>query len=174
MELPSIGPFAWLVLAVLLGIGEAISPALVCVWFCAGAAGAFVASMLGAQLLVQAIVFLAVSLLGMVALRPWFKHRVTPGAPGVTDVDALVGRTVTVVEPIQVGLDGRARLGDTTWFARCEDGSALDGGSLARVTAVDGTRLVVAPFGSSDTADKKGVAAGTAASAADEKSNTDR
>lgn len=146
MVFSSFGPIWWLIAAVLLGIVEAVSPALVSIWFCVGAAGAFVASMLGANPLVQVIVFLVLSVVGMVALRPWFKHHVSPGTPGVTDVDAMVGRIVTVTEPIEVGREGRARLADTTWFARREDGLALEKGALATVVEVDGTHLVVKPF----------------------------
>ena len=138
-------PILWLVVAVLLGIVEAASPMLVCIWFCLGAACAFVASLFVDSLFVQAIVFVVASLAMLLALRPFFRRRSTLRESAATDVDAIVGRQVTVTQAIPEGGQGRALLGDTTWNARATQGAAVASGTRCVVAEVSGTCLVVRP-----------------------------
>jgi membrane protein implicated in regulation of membrane protease activity len=138
-------PFIWLGLAVVFGIIEAASPVLVCIWFCAGAGIAFIVSLFCDNILIQSVVFIAASIVMLIALRPFFKHRVAHDATKETDVDAMIGRTVTVTQAIVSNGEGRALLADTTWLARSEDGSAIPTGSRATIVRVDGTRLVLRP-----------------------------
>ena len=142
----SVLTFVWLGAAVVLGVIEAASPMLVCVWFCLGAVCAFAVSFFVHSLLVQLVVFALASLAGLIALRPLMRRRVAAKAgDDVTDVDALVGRTAVVTQAVPAGGEGRALLGDTSWIARCDAGVALSSGQHARVAAVDGTRLVLEP-----------------------------
>ena len=89
----------WLGIAVAFGIVEAAAPALVCIWFCVGAAAAFVVSLFTASILVQVAVFLVVSCVALLALRPFFRKSAKVKAKdALTDVDAYVGREVTVTQ----------------------------------------------------------------------------
>ena len=139
-------PFIWLGIAVVLAFIEAAAPALVCVWFCVGAAAALVTSIFVTDLLVQIIVFLVVSLVALIALRPFIKKRVNVrGDEVATNSDAYIGRDVVVTQNIPEGRQGRVRLGDVSWSARSSSGEAITAGTLAKVDAVDGTVLVVEP-----------------------------
>ena len=51
----------WLAAVIALCVGEAATVGLVCIWFAAGALGAFLAACVGAPLWTQLIVFAAVS-----------------------------------------------------------------------------------------------------------------
>ena len=138
----------WLGIAVAFGIVEAAAPALVCIWFCVGAAAAFVASLFTASILVQVAVFLVVSCVALLALRPFFRKSAKVKAKdALTDVDAYVGREVTVTQEIPAGKDlcGRVRLGDVSWLARTSEGVAVPTGSRVVVKSVDSTVLVVKP-----------------------------
>lgn len=137
-------PIIWLGITVALGVAEAAAPALVCLWYCLGAAVAFVASFFVPDLLVQVIVFVVCSALGLVALRPFMKKSSeSKEKDAVTNADEYVGRTVTVVQGIPQGGTGRVKLADVSWTARMQDGSALPAGSKARVEAVQSTVLVL-------------------------------
>ena len=137
-------PIIWLGITVALGLAEAAAPALVCLWFCLGAAITFVVS----YLLVQVIVFVVCSALGLAALRPFMKKSSeSKEKAAVTNSDEYVGRSVTVVQGIPQDGTGRVRLADVSWSARTKDGSALSAGSKARVEAVESTVLVVSPLG---------------------------
>lgn len=139
-------PFVWLGVAVVAGLVEAASPLLICIWFCLGAAVAFVVSLLVHNLLIQIVVFLVASLLMLVALRPFMRRRVNAKGEPATNADTYIGRVVTITQGITPTRDGRALLGDTSWIAHRADGGALASGSKARVTSVDGARLVVEPL----------------------------
>ena len=119
-----------------------------CLWFCLGAAITFVVSFFVPDLLVQVIVFVVCSALGLAALRPFMKKSSeSKEKAAVTNSDEYVGRSVTVVQGIPQDGTGRVRLADVSWSARTKDGSALSAGSKARVEAVESTVLVVSPLG---------------------------
>ena len=140
-------PIIWLGITVALGLAEAAAPALVCLWFCLGAAITFVVSFFVSDLLVQVIVFVVCSALGLAALRPFMKKSSeSKEKDAVTNSDEYVGRSVTVVQGIPQDGTGRVRLADVLWSARTKDGSALSAGSKARVEAVESTVLVVSPL----------------------------
>lgn len=139
-------PFVWLGVAVVAGLIEAASPLLICIWFCLGAAIAFVVSLFVDNLLVQIAVFLVASLVMLVALRPFMRRRVNAKGEQPTNADTYVGRVVTITQGITPTRDGRALLGDTSWLARRSDGGEMASGSKARVVSVDGARLVVEPL----------------------------
>lgn len=139
-------PLIWLGIAVVLGIIEAMAPMLVCLWFCLGAIVAFVVSLFIDNILIEVIVFVAVSLLALIALRPLMKKRVNAkDADALTDVDTYVGRDVVVTQGIQPGQNGRVRLSDVSWLARTNMDVTIEAGAHARVVKVEGTVLVVEP-----------------------------
>ena len=82
----------WAVATVLLGILEGITAELVAVWFALGALAAFVASLLGASLWVQLVVFFGVSLMSLLATRPLVR-RVLKVRQVPTNADGLVGKS---------------------------------------------------------------------------------
>lgn len=149
--------FIWLGVAVLFALIEAASPMLVCIWFCGGAVLSFAVSFFVPDPVIQLIVFVLASVVLLLACRPFFRHRVAQHGSKETDVDAMVGRTVTVTQAITAGEGGRGRalLADTTWNARTVDARPLPTGSHARIVAVEGTWLLL----SSEAADTPGPAA---------------
>ena len=65
--------FMWLIAIVVFLLLEAATFQFICIWFAGGALGSLVASMLGASLNVQMIVFFIVSALLLVLTRPFVK-----------------------------------------------------------------------------------------------------
>ena len=80
----------WLVLLVVLLVIEMATLGLTTIWFAGGAAAAFVASILGAGLVVQIVVFLAVSILLLVFTRPFAAKYINKNRVR-TNVDRLLG-----------------------------------------------------------------------------------
>ena len=60
----------WVVLLVGLIVVEAVTAQIVTIWFAVGAVAAIVAEMLGAQIWLQWVIFIAVSVVALVATRP--------------------------------------------------------------------------------------------------------
>ena len=62
--------FFWLIAMVLFGVLEAVTVGLTSIWFAVGALAALIAASLGAFALVQVIVFLVVSFVTLLLVRP--------------------------------------------------------------------------------------------------------
>ena len=88
----------------------------------------------------QLIVFAAVSLVGVIWLRPLVVKHITPTTLP-TNTDALVGQSGTVVDTVPAGGLGRVRLSNEEWRATSEASLAV--GEIVRVLEVTGNTLRV-------------------------------
>ena len=134
----------WWIAAAVLAIVEAMVPGASFIWFAAGA------TVVGALALVmplpwwlQLVLFACLS---VAALYFWRRH--ARRNPEESDLPQLnlrsaqyVGQVVVLSEAIVQGY-GRARVGDGTWKVR---GPELPVGTEVRVTAAEGSLLVVEP-----------------------------
>ena len=83
-------PIYWLMLfVVLLGI-EILTMGLTTIWFAGGALAAFLISLIGCPVWLQAVVFIAVSLILLLVTRP-FEIRYLNQKTEKTNVDSLIG-----------------------------------------------------------------------------------
>lgn len=138
------GPFLWLVVAAAMAVIEALSLGLITLWFVVGALAAFVADLLGAPIIAQIALFLVVSVLCLVLLRPVFmKYRARGRAEEVT----LVGERGLVCERIDnAKLTGRVELSNhMTWSARSFDGAPIEPGTPVEVVSQESIKLIVKP-----------------------------
>lgn len=137
--------WGWLVFAALLGIAEVLIPGVFLIWIAIAAAiTGLVALALPIALPLQFLLFAALSIAAVYAGRRWYvDNPVASTDPLLNDRGArLIGRTVTVVEPIVAG-EGRVKVGDSVWSATGPD-TPID--ARVRVTGVNGTILLVEPL----------------------------
>ena len=88
-------PFIWLGVAAVMGIVEVLSLGLITMWFVIGALVAFLANLLGFDLVAQLVVFFLVSIVCLIVLRPVFvKYR----KRGETEEPDVVGQSAIVIE----------------------------------------------------------------------------
>lgn len=135
-------PFVWLAVAVIMAVVEIVSLSLITAWFVVGALVSFVANLLGADVVVQMVVFLVVSLLCLIFLRPVFmKYRKS----GEAHEPTLVGQTALVCEEIDnERLVGRVETSNRmTWVARSADGSVISVGETVVVVDRESVKLIV-------------------------------
>ena len=92
----------------------------------------------------QALVFIVVSILCLLAFRPLaakLRQKITP-----TNGDRNLGREATVLTTVTADLPGRVRLDGVDWNARCATpGDTLTPGQRCRVTELHSTLLIVEP-----------------------------
>ena len=81
------------------GVVEAVTAGLVSIWFVPGAVAGLIAAMAGAGLLIQLVLFLAVSAAALAATRPLVK-KLSAGRAVPTNADRVLGRTARVTETI--------------------------------------------------------------------------
>ena len=145
-------PVAWVVLAIVAGIVEMISPLFGFVFISAAALLAAAAAGIGIGLTGQVVTFSIALLLGLLLLRPRLVAQL--GAPGVPSrTEALVGQQgqITVaVDPV-LGT-GRVTVAGQDWAARSAVAIPVD--TIVRVDGADGIVLHVS------TADSRAVVAG--------------
>ena len=133
----------WVVMLVVLLIVEAVTAQMVTIWFAAGAAAAIAAEILGAQVWLQWIVFVAVSAVALVATRPLVrkltKTRVQP-----TNADRCIGQTAIVVEDIDnIESKGQVNVNGIVWTARSSNGTPFKKDERVIVEKIDGVKLIV-------------------------------
>lgn len=135
----------WFILLVVFILAEASTVAVVSLWFAAGALVAMVASLLGAQLWLQVVLFLAVSGVLLAALRPITKKLFAPRLTR-TNVDAVIGSAGIVTGSINNALSqGQVKLGAMEWTARSTSGEPIEVGTQIVVDRIEGVKVFVSP-----------------------------
>jgi membrane protein implicated in regulation of membrane protease activity len=135
----------WLILAVIFGVGEILTLGFFLAPFAGGAAVAAVASAAGVGFAGSLAVFLAISVVLLLALRPVARaHKRTP--PQIrTGTAALVGKNATVLERIanSEGV-GCVRIDGEVWTARAfmED-ETFEPGARVQVVEIRGATALV-------------------------------
>lgn len=133
----------WLIAAVILGAGEALTTSFFLAPFAGGALAAALVSGVGAGFGIALAVALIVSVVLLLALRPLARsHKRTP--PQIrTGTAALVGREVLVLERItQDG--GLVKLEGEQWSARAYmDGQSFEPGDRVSVVEIRGAHALV-------------------------------
>ena len=135
----------WLIAAAALGIAELLFPGIFLIWIAAAAAGTGLLTLLtGVGVAFQFALFALLAIGAVYLGRRWYAAQpVETADPLLNDRAArLIGRTVTVVAPIEHG-EGRVKVGDSVWNCR---GADCDIGTRVRITGAQGTCLVVEPL----------------------------
>jgi membrane protein implicated in regulation of membrane protease activity len=134
----------WLIAAVLLAIGELLTPGLFFLGPVALAAvGAAVAAGIGGGIVLELIVFIAVSVASLALLRPIARRHIHMPALTRTGTAALVGTKAVVLERVDAN-GGRVRIGGEEWSARAFfEGQTLEPGARVEVAKIEGATALV-------------------------------
>ncbi len=135
----------WLVLMIFFICVEASTVVMVSLWFAAGALVAMIASLLGAQLWLQVVLFAVVSAVLLACLRPVFRKYMKPKISR-TNLDSVIGASGLVTARIDnVMAQGRIKLGAMEWTARSSSGQVIEEGTLIKVDRIEGVKVFVTP-----------------------------
>lgn len=135
----------WLVLLVVFIFVEAATVSVTSIWFAAGALAAMIASMLNAPLWLQITLFMVISILLLLSLRPLLKKYFTPRLTR-TNVDAVIGTQGIVTADIDnIASQGTIKLGAMEWTARSSSGEKLVAGTIVKVDRIEGVKAFVTP-----------------------------
>ena len=138
-------PIVWLAILIAMLVVEANTITLVSLWFAFGALASLIASLLGAEIWLQAVLFLGVSAVLLACLRPLVRKHLTPRITR-TNVDSVVGTQGFVTADIDnVSAAGQVKLGAMYWTARSTSGEPIPEGTLVRVDRIEGVKVFVSP-----------------------------
>lgn len=135
----------WVILGLVLMAGEILTPGgfyILFFGFGAVVVGLLKLAGLGTTLPVEGLIFLAVSIAGLVFFRKPLQQRfgnLTPEIP----VDLLTNETATALETINAGGTGKVELRGTTWNAQNVGPQPLAPAQRCRVERVEGLTLYV-------------------------------
>ena len=140
----SVDPIFWLLAVIGFLALEAMTLNLVSVWFAVGSVAALISCLFVSSFRVQAVVFVVVSALCLLALKPLVAR--LRKAPTATNGDRCLGREARVLTAVSAEETGRVRLDGVDWNARCATpGDRLAPGETCRVTEFHSTLLIVEP-----------------------------
>ena len=137
-------PIIWLVILIVLLVIEVITLGLSTIWFAGGALAAVIAALLGANVAVQVVLFLAVSIILLIFTRPVVmrmlnKHKTATNAESLIGEQALVTQTINnLMGRGEVFINGRE------WMARSQqDNDTIEKDTVVRILRIDGVKLIV-------------------------------
>ena len=119
----------WTLICVLALILEVSSGTFYLMCFAVGAACSIITSLFPTPLWVQVLVFAVASAVCVFCVRPFVVKYVHPGHDNrVSNADALIGRTGTVIEPITPAKAGYVKVDGDEWRAVTDDGEIIPKG----------------------------------------------
>lgn len=133
----------WLVIGIAMIVAEILSGELVLLMLGGGALAGAGAAALGAGLIIDVIVFAAVSVGLLVVARPTLKRRFLESGGASTNVAALVGSQAVALSTVDEH-GGRVKLAGGEWSARTiAAGGVITEGSTVTVVEIAGATAVV-------------------------------
>jgi membrane protein implicated in regulation of membrane protease activity len=135
---------AWVALALVLGVIEAVTVNFVFVMLAGGALAGAVVAALPVPVPVQVIAAVGVAAALLTTVRPMVtRHFQVPDGQSGIGTTAQVGRLAMVLQTVTEH-DGRVKLGGETWSARtAPDTAACLPGQEVRVVAIQGATAIV-------------------------------
>ena len=137
----------WLFIAVLASVIEISTLNLVSIWFIAAAIITVVASLLGASLALQLVIFFSASVIGLLmfifVVRP--RYMKNGGRTVATNADRIIGKVGIVTETIDTEIGrGLIRVDNQIWSARSEDEEdIIEPGAEVLILTIRGVKAVV-------------------------------
>jgi len=133
----------WLIVAFATLALEVATPAsLISIWFSIGALFAYIAALLNLGILVEVIVFIVMSIISFILVRPivlkFFTHK-----PFKTNADRFIGVQTKLVEDVYSDKWGAVTLEGIRWSVREAKYGVLAKDTLVEVVALEGAKLVV-------------------------------
>ena len=135
----------WLAVLVVFGIIEGATAGLTSIWFAAGALSALVVALLDGPLWLQIVLFLVVSFVTLITVRPLARKHLTPkNVP--TNADRVIGAEGIVTQAIDnIRGEGLVNVAGQSWTARSEEDQPIPAGTLIRVLRIEGVKVYVTP-----------------------------
>lgn len=133
----------WLIFVIVFIIVEISTAAYISFWFIIGSIVALLVSLVSDSIIIQITVFLFVSLISLIVLRPFALKYAKPKAK--SNVEALIDKEGFVTEQIyNIANTGRIKVTGQEWSALSDDDNKIiEIGKKAIVINITGNKLIV-------------------------------
>ena len=133
----------WLIVFVIFAALELVSLGLTCIWFAVGALAACVTSLFTGNWIIQAIVFIVVTVVVLIFLRPRAMKYINNKAEK-TNVESMEGKIGKVISEIDnINAKGMVQIDGMDWTARSRENEVIREGALVEVISVEGVKVIV-------------------------------
>lgn len=132
----------WLALLVCAVIIESQTTELVSIWFAVGALCASIASIFNADIIIQIILFLGVSVIFIIVSRPFVKKMMRV-APVKMNKEKYIDKICVVTECIESLGKGKVLLEGQIWNAKATSNQNINVDEKVIITAIEGNTLIV-------------------------------
>lgn len=133
----------WIVVFFLIVFIEGISQQLIAIWFAVGAIVAMIAELCATSFEVQFTLFIAASILALLALRPLTRNMLKDKIQA-TNSDENIGKSAVVIADFDMlTKEGRVQLEGIDWAARSIDDTLPLKGEVVTVKAIEGVKVLV-------------------------------
>ena len=134
----------WVLAIILFAVVEALTVGLTSIWIGVGALASLLVSFLTGNLWIQAIVFLVVSFLALVAFKPLAARYLSAKSHQPTNADRIVGQEAVVTEEIcNLESRGRVQVLGQEWSARSTDEQIIPAKAVVVVDRIEGVKVFV-------------------------------
>lgn len=133
----------WLALLLIFAAAEAATVGLTSVWFAIGSLGALICALLDGSIWLQIGIFIVLSVVCLVALRPLAKKYLNSKVEA-TNADRVIGQEARVTQDIDnIRGVGAVTIGGIPWTARSEHDTLIPAGTMVRVLRIEGVKVMV-------------------------------
>lgn len=135
--------WVWIIILVLTVIFEILTTDLTSMWFSLGAFAALLLNLFVKDNLwwLQVIIFAVVATVSIIFFKPLLKKKMM-NQKAKTNIDALINKTVVVVEPIAPNSPGTIKTEGIEWTAVTETDS-FEPGDLVEIVSVAGNTFTI-------------------------------
>ncbi len=132
----------WFIIIIVAAVIEVLTMDLTSLWFSLGALVAFILGIAGIDWVVQVIVFVVVTVILLLSVRPLAKRYFRTNIVG-TNADRLVGKIATCTSEIPVGERGEVKVEGKYWSAISTSDQAIEVNEKVEVLSIEGNKLIV-------------------------------
>jgi membrane protein implicated in regulation of membrane protease activity len=132
----------WFAVIIIAALIELNTMDLTSIWFSVGALVAFILSLVHVSEVVQVVVFVIISVLLLISVRPVAKNYFKTNVIG-TNVDRLVGKVAVCTKMIKAGDRGEVKIDGKYWLAVTTSEQDIVVDEKVEVLAIEGVKLIV-------------------------------
>lgn len=132
----------WLIIFIATVAFELCTVELTSIWFSVGSIFALIFSAIGLNPIWQVVIFFATSFILLLTVGK-YGRRALNKTKIATNVDALIGRELIVLEDADFFHPGEGKINGTVWTISCEHGVSVKKDDIAVIISVQGNKLIV-------------------------------
>ena len=150
--MPQVSLWVWLGVVVVATVIELCTMDMTSIWFTAAGIVALILSAFPHNpWWVQLIVFIVLSAVFIIGLRPICRKIMLRHMNEKTNIDSIIGKKVYMIATAKFGQMGQVKIADVVWSAVPEDEiQTIEEGAIVEVVAVNGNKLIVKPVQEAD------------------------